>query len=113
MSREEQKKSCLKSKWLQISVLSMIFMLCMAGNLFAEPFAVIDANPKEGLAPLTVQFDGSESYDTYGDPLTSYMWDFGDGSGYNYEINPLYVFNNPGDYQVVLNVYEVVKSQQQ
>lgn len=41
--------------------------------------AVIIANPEEGTAPLTVQFDGSSS-SAYQGNIVSYEWDFGDGS---------------------------------
>ena len=44
------------------------------------PNAALTANPTDGLLPLTVDFDGSESNDPdAGDELT-YLWDFGDGS---------------------------------
>ncbi len=41
--------------------------------------AVFTADPEEGTAPLTVQFDGSSS-STYEGNIVSYEWDFGDGS---------------------------------
>jgi hypothetical protein len=45
-----------------------------------RPVAVIDANPTKGYSPLTVNFDGSNSYDTDGN-IVSYEWDFtNDGS---------------------------------
>jgi PKD repeat protein len=40
---------------------------------------VLKANPIEGNAPLTVEFDASGSIYTKGQ-ITSYQWDFGDGS---------------------------------
>ena len=43
------------------------------------PVAVINATPTSGPAPLTVQFDGSQSYDPMGGTL-QYGWNFGDGS---------------------------------
>ena len=43
------------------------------------PTAVISASPTSGPAPLTVQFDGSGSFDPDGDAL-SVGWSFGDGS---------------------------------
>ena len=42
------------------------------------PVAVIEADVTSGQPPLTVQFDGTGSYDPEGGPLT-YNWDFGDG----------------------------------
>jgi PKD repeat protein len=41
-----------------------------------QPVAVIDANPTHGLAPLTVNFDGSGSYDGGSGFIVSYEWDF-------------------------------------
>ncbi|MHC4445719.1 MAG: PKD domain-containing protein, partial [Planctomycetota bacterium] len=42
-----------------------------------EPVAVISADPTSGSPPLTVQFDGSGSYDFDG-VIVSYEWDFDD-----------------------------------
>jgi hypothetical protein len=44
-----------------------------------SPVAVIKADPRSGLAPLTVNFDGSESSDPDG-TIAAYAWDF-DGDG--------------------------------
>jgi PKD repeat protein len=44
------------------------------------PVAMVGADVTCGKAPLTVQFDGTSSYDPDLDDL-SYSWDFGDGSG--------------------------------
>lgn len=43
------------------------------------PVARLRANPTAGPAPLTVNFDASESYDPDGHIVT-YRWDFGDGN---------------------------------
>ena len=43
------------------------------------PVARFTATPSGGMAPVTVTFNGSSSYHT-GFTITSYFWDFGDGS---------------------------------
>jgi len=43
------------------------------------PVAVARAYPTSGSDPLTVDFDGSQSYDPDG-TITSYYWNFGDGT---------------------------------
>ncbi|WP_310600900.1 PKD domain-containing protein [Desulfobulbus sp.] len=43
------------------------------------PQAVISATPTNGLAPLTVTFDGGGSSDSDG-TISTYIWNFGDGS---------------------------------
>jgi PKD repeat protein len=64
----------------------------------AVPFALImDEN---GIAPLSVSFDGSGS--TGAGELT-YLWIF-DENNQSSEMSPNFVFNNPGDYQVSLTV---------
>ena len=46
-----------------------------------SPKAVISANPLSGAAPLTVQFDGSQSSDAETPAIELiYQWDFGDGT---------------------------------
>ncbi|HEC63573.1 MAG TPA: hypothetical protein ENI38_04225, partial [Candidatus Acetothermia bacterium] len=40
------------------------------------PVAHIAAHPTQGEVPLTVEFDGSRSYDPKGD-ITDWLWDFG------------------------------------
>lgn len=49
----------------------------LAGN--RPPVAVAEASPTEGDAPLTVQFDGTRSFDE-DDLIASYEWSFGDGT---------------------------------
>lgn len=53
----------------------------------APPIAVIQATPVAGSAPLTVEFDASESFDPDSDTIVEYAWDlnndgnFGDATG--------------------------------
>jgi glucose/arabinose dehydrogenase len=52
------------------------------GGANRSPVAAVSANPRSGLAPLVVSFDGRGSADADGDPL-AYDWDFGDGSAHS------------------------------
>jgi len=47
------------------------------GIVNQPPRAVIDADPREGAAPLTVTFDAAYSHDDDG-AIVQYFWDFGD-----------------------------------
>ncbi|SFR48349.1 PKD repeat-containing protein [Robiginitalea myxolifaciens] len=72
-----------------------------AGDLIAVP----EADPLSGEAPLTVQFTGSNSLDDVG--VTSYLWDFMDGSPTTTEADPQHTFTAPGDYLVSLTVGDI------
>jgi glucose/arabinose dehydrogenase len=69
------------------------------------PTAVATANPTNGPAPLTVQFNGSGSSDPDGDPLT-YSWDLnGDGTyGDSTAVNPSFTYSTAGTYAATLRV---------
>ena len=66
------------------------------------PTAVLDASSRNGFAPHTVDFDGSQSFDPDGGALT-YRWSFGDGSTSN-SASPSYLYDQPGTYEVSLVV---------
>jgi PKD repeat protein len=67
------------------------------------PVAIATADVTEGPAPLTVQFDGSQSYDPEGAPLTEYYWSFGDGTaGSSLAVPPPHTYTVPGTYSVVI-----------
>ena len=60
------------------------------------PTASFTATPPAGVAPLTVAFDATASFDT-GGSIASYAWDFGDGGtatgatiGHNYTADRTY-----------------------
>ena len=78
---------------------------CLSKNVSPSSgvFAVILAEPKEGQAPLTVQFDASRSTDPAG-PLTDYLWDFGDGSPVASGAQISHTFRRAGEYLVTLVV---------
>ncbi len=69
----------------------------------APPLAVIKANPQFGLAPQTTVLDGRESAAAFGGRITSYRWDFGDGTPS--AEGPVVVHTYPyGSYLVTLTV---------
>ncbi len=65
------------------------------------PTAVINTNTNAGAGPLTVNFDGSNSYDP--GSIVSYLWDFSDGT-FSSSSAPTKIFSEPGDHQVTLTV---------
>ena len=69
-----------------------VYRICYGENI--RPIAIIDADTLYGPSPLTVQFDGSNSFDPDGDPIT-YEWDFGDNTT-SAEISPTHIFSSPG-----------------
>lgn len=60
------------------------------------PVATANAVPTSGVAPLTVNFNGTVSG---GDAPFTYFWDFKDGTNSTLQ-NPQHVFNNAGTYNV-------------
>jgi len=70
-----------------------------------KPVAVINADPVKGFPPLTVNFDGSNSYDTDGGTIDKYEWDFEtDGNIDSTAIATNYVYSDLGSYTVSLTV---------
>lgn len=70
------------------------------GPSILVPNVVISANPTIGPVPLTVQFI-SASTDTSGSNITSWNWDFGDGSTSTAQ-NPSHTYTNSGTFRPVL-----------
>lgn len=70
-----------------------------SGGTALDP--VVDADPEQGAAPLTVTFDASE---TAGDPV-EYVWAFGDGTAGRGETIE-HTFATPGEYEVTLQVID-------
>ena len=61
-----------------------------------------DANgPYSGFVDEEITFDGSGSTDD--GTITNYTWDFGDSTT-GYGVNPVHVYDTPGEYTVILTV---------
>ncbi|MCK5261287.1 MAG: PKD domain-containing protein, partial [Thermoplasmatales archaeon] len=61
-----------------------------------------DANgPYSGFVDEEITFDGSGSTDD--GAITNYTWDFGDSTT-GYGVNPVHVYDTPGEYRVILTV---------
>ncbi|WP_319579004.1 PKD domain-containing protein [uncultured Methanospirillum sp.] len=75
-------------------------------SCLARPYAAFIGSPQSGDPPLSVSFiDQSKSDTTY--PITSRIWDFGDGNT-STEQNPTHVFTNSGiSYTVKLRVHNL------
>ncbi len=66
------------------------------------PHAVASASSLEGIIPLTVDFNASQSTDPDDDAL-SYLWQFEDGTT-STEVSPAYTFSEAGEQSVTLTV---------
>jgi hypothetical protein len=82
----------------------------LVGNAFCRPegppLAVLQGTPNTGCSPLTVAFDGSQSFDPDGDAITSYTFNFGDGSAPVTQASPKisYTYSKAGNYPASLKV---------
>jgi PKD repeat protein len=72
------------------------------GPTNAAPVAVIGAVPTSGDAPLTVAFSSALSTDDHG--ISSYTWDFGDGSPLVSGATSTHEYGAWGTYRVTLKV---------
>lgn len=63
------------------------------------PVAAFQANSTNGITPLNVNFtDLSTGF------ISSWLWDFGDGTPTSSDQNPVHTYQNPGKYTVSLTV---------
>src|SRR4051794_13939772 len=84
-----------------------VHRIAYTGSTNRAPTAAITANPTSGRLPLAVDFDGSGSSDPdTGDTLTSYLWDFGDGSPTQTTTTPTtsHTYSTKGAYTASLRV---------
>jgi PKD repeat protein len=70
------------------------------------PVVQISANPTAGAAPLEVQFSSDGTYDPNGDGFR-FEWQFGDGSAFSSEANPVHTYTAEGTFVVTLVVEDV------
>ena len=73
------------------------------GRVTAAPRAVAMATPLSGRPPLTVEFDGRDSTDPNGEPLT-FQWTFGDGTAPANGAVVSHDYVRDGDFTAVLKV---------
>ncbi len=71
-----------------------------------HPHAVIEASPREGSAPLDVDFNAQYSRDD--STIVEYRWNFGDPMNTQsaMEIAPTHTFTHPGTYLIKLTVID-------
>ena len=83
-----------------------VFRLEHLSSFNSPPTAVLLANPTDGPAPLTVQFDASGSSDPEDGTNLTYGWDLnGDGAfGDSSELSPQWTYAEPGTTTVELRV---------
>jgi PKD repeat protein len=85
--------------------LNVTYLRAGAGSN-SPPSAAASATPTSGVAPLTVNFDGSGSSDPDAGDTISYSWDLnGDGTfGDSTVARPSFTYPSPGTYNVRLRV---------
>ena len=88
----------------QVVPMANLYPLELDSNV--APEAVITASVQTGFAPLTVQFDGSQSFDPNGGSI-SYQWSFGDGATSTSE-SPSHLYSAAGVYEVALTVTDAL-----
>lgn len=73
------------------------------GPVNNPPFVNASGSPRNGLAPLPVNFSSAGSSDPEGATLT-YSWNFGDGSALSTAANPSHTYNAEGTFAARLTV---------
>jgi len=90
--------------WSGASDEGAVYRIAYSGSGNQPPIVLVDAQPRSGADPLSVQFSSRGTYDPDGAPEPlSYSWDFGDG-GTSSAPNPQYVYTTRGMYTASLEV---------
>jgi PKD repeat protein len=82
--------------------------ICASTNTNQPPTAQATASPTQGTAPLTVNFDASNSTDPDGDNL-SYQWNFGDGNSSSDAVTS-HTYANAGTYTASLTATDTASN---
>lgn len=89
---------------------------CSLADDNTPPVAVLMADPKSGVAPLTVSFDADPSFDQDDDDIVdSYTFDFGDGSTPVTQPEPVvsHAYGSVGNFRTLLTVTDSNGAQSQ
>ncbi len=74
------------------------YIVLVENEKYASPAALFDFGPKEGVVPLEVSFQDNSTGD-----ITSWNWDFGDGSDSDQQ-NPTHIYQTAGKFTITLKV---------
>lgn len=100
-------ESSLHSRCIRFARYAVIFILLLAGagcTSIIVPNAAFTVSVSEGIAPLSVQFDASNSTAPNGE-IVLYRWFFGDGER-ALGIIAEHVYSKEGTYEVVLEIMD-------
>jgi len=96
---------CDPKVWIAIAVFGLLLFFGLMPPVETPPVypvAEFAVSTESGVAPLTVTFDASSSYDPAGE-ISEYLWDFGDGT---FDSGSLvsHTYDTEGSYAVTLQV---------
>jgi PKD repeat protein len=81
---------------------AVLFNYTLPAPSNTNPVAVISADRFGGIFPLTINFDGGQSYDNDG-TIVQWQWNLGDGNTAA-DMQVAHIYNTPGTYTVTLKV---------
>jgi PKD repeat protein len=82
---------------------SITLLVLPVGTPNTPPVAVASGTPTSGIAPLVVNFSSNGSNDPDGS-ISSYSWNFGDGSAVSTAASPAHTYLSAGTFTAVLTV---------
>lgn len=87
------------------SLSQRVFQEVFAVNAGHAARAILRASATSGVAPLTVSFDASESYDYAPGSISEFFWNFGDGQNAS-GVTAKHTFSTAGVYNVLLQIVD-------